>query len=171
MPGDSATNRIPAVDHTRSHALPAARERSATESVEHAGAGSSARADCEPTGGQRAGTGEQRERMQGCSQLHDSHWSSGCRSPAFHCCSASSCALPSAPPPPLATAMSAAPTQMKAILLKKPGGPANIEYGDAPKPTPKANELLVKIYGTAINRADTLQRCVCEFSAAPRTYA
>lgn len=47
---------------------------------------------------------------------------------------------------------------MKAILLKKPGGPDQMEYAEAPKPTPNANELLVKVYGTAINRADTLQR-------------
>src|SRR5258706_286096 len=47
---------------------------------------------------------------------------------------------------------------MKAILVKKPGGPEAMEYGDAPDPVPKSDELLVRVRATAINRADVLQR-------------
>jgi putative PIG3 family NAD(P)H quinone oxidoreductase len=47
---------------------------------------------------------------------------------------------------------------MKAILVKKPGPADVLEYGDAPDPVPKDGELLVRVHGTAVNRADILQR-------------
>ena len=47
---------------------------------------------------------------------------------------------------------------MKAILVPKPGPADVMQYGDAPDPTPKDGELLVRVHGTAINRADILQR-------------
>ena len=47
---------------------------------------------------------------------------------------------------------------MKAILLKEFGPPENMYVGDHPKPSPQANEVLVKVRATALNRADTLQR-------------
>jgi tumor protein p53-inducible protein 3 len=47
---------------------------------------------------------------------------------------------------------------MKAILVPKPGPADVMQYGDAPDPTPKDGELLVRVRGTAINRADILQR-------------
>src|ERR1051325_11297628 len=47
---------------------------------------------------------------------------------------------------------------MKAILVKNPGGPDAMQYGDAPDPTPQADELLVRVHATAVNRADVLQR-------------
>ncbi|HEX7043406.1 MAG TPA: NAD(P)H-quinone oxidoreductase [Burkholderiales bacterium] len=47
---------------------------------------------------------------------------------------------------------------MKAILVKQPGPAENMVYGDAPDPTPKADELLVRVRATAVNRADILQR-------------
>ncbi len=47
---------------------------------------------------------------------------------------------------------------MKAILVPKPGPADVLQYGDAPDPTPKDGELLVRVHGTAINRADILQR-------------
>lgn len=47
---------------------------------------------------------------------------------------------------------------MKAILVKTPGSADVLAYGDAPDPTPKADELLVRVRATAINRADILQR-------------
>ncbi|WP_114778323.1 NAD(P)H-quinone oxidoreductase [Botryobacter ruber] len=47
---------------------------------------------------------------------------------------------------------------MKAILVKAPGGPEQLHLGEYPKPEPQANELLVKVHATALNRADTLQR-------------
>ncbi|MFK8005576.1 MAG: NAD(P)H-quinone oxidoreductase [Saprospiraceae bacterium] len=47
---------------------------------------------------------------------------------------------------------------MKAILLKEFGGPEQLYLGEAKKPTPSSNEVLVKVKTTALNRADTLQR-------------
>ena len=47
---------------------------------------------------------------------------------------------------------------MKAILVNQPGGPEVMHLGNAPDPVPAANELLVRVRATAINRADTLQR-------------
>ena len=47
---------------------------------------------------------------------------------------------------------------MKAILLKEFGPPENMYLGEYSKPSPKPNEVLVKVKATALNRADTLQR-------------
>jgi putative PIG3 family NAD(P)H quinone oxidoreductase len=47
---------------------------------------------------------------------------------------------------------------MKAILMDEPGGPEVLYYGDAPDPQPGADELLVRVRATALNRADLLQR-------------
>ncbi|MFD1185436.1 NAD(P)H-quinone oxidoreductase [Pontibacter rugosus] len=47
---------------------------------------------------------------------------------------------------------------MKAILVKQPGGPEQLILGDYEQPSPLPDELLVKVYATALNRADTLQR-------------
>lgn len=47
---------------------------------------------------------------------------------------------------------------MKAILVRKPGPADVLEYGDAPDPVPGDGELLVRVHGTAVNRADILQR-------------
>lgn len=47
---------------------------------------------------------------------------------------------------------------MKAILVKQPGPADVLQYGDAPDPAPKDNELLVRVHATAVNRADVLQR-------------
>lgn len=47
---------------------------------------------------------------------------------------------------------------MKAILITQPGGPEVMQYGDAPDPQPGPGELLVRVRGTAVNRADLLQR-------------
>ncbi|MEM1122183.1 MAG: NAD(P)H-quinone oxidoreductase [Bacteroidota bacterium] len=47
---------------------------------------------------------------------------------------------------------------MKAVLLKRFGDPQNLYLGDWEKPSPKPNELLVKVHATALNRADTMQR-------------
>ncbi|NDK57328.1 NAD(P)H-quinone oxidoreductase [Pontibacter fetidus] len=47
---------------------------------------------------------------------------------------------------------------MKAILVKQPGGPEQLILGEYEQPLPSPNELLVKVYATALNRADTLQR-------------
>lgn len=47
---------------------------------------------------------------------------------------------------------------MRAILVKKPGGPEQLILGEYEKPLPKPYELLVRVHATALNRADTLQR-------------
>lgn len=47
---------------------------------------------------------------------------------------------------------------MKAILVKKPGGPEELVYSDAPDPALKDGEMLVRVRATAVNRADVLQR-------------
>lgn len=47
---------------------------------------------------------------------------------------------------------------MKAVLFDQPGGADVLYYGDAPDPIPTADELLVRVHATALNRADLLQR-------------
>lgn len=47
---------------------------------------------------------------------------------------------------------------MRAILIDEPGGTEQLYLGDAPKPSPGAGELLIRIHATALNRADLLQR-------------
>jgi putative PIG3 family NAD(P)H quinone oxidoreductase len=47
---------------------------------------------------------------------------------------------------------------MKAITLAGFGGPEVLTLGEAPKPEPKPEDLLVRVRASALNRADTLQR-------------
>lgn len=47
---------------------------------------------------------------------------------------------------------------MKAIVLQGVGGPDVLTLGEREKPVPRPEELLVKVYATAVNRADLLQR-------------
>lgn len=47
---------------------------------------------------------------------------------------------------------------MKAVLVEQPGGPEQMVIGDYPTPEPQADEILVKVKATAVNRADVLQR-------------
>lgn len=47
---------------------------------------------------------------------------------------------------------------MKAIVFDQPGEPDVLRYADAPDPQPGADELLVRVHATAVNRADLLQR-------------
>src|SRR5215207_4747001 len=47
---------------------------------------------------------------------------------------------------------------MKAILFDQPGEPDVLRYDDVPDPQPGADELLVRVHATAVNRADLLQR-------------
>ena len=47
---------------------------------------------------------------------------------------------------------------MKAILFDQPGDADVLRYDDAPDPQPGADELLVRVHATAVNRADLLQR-------------
>jgi putative PIG3 family NAD(P)H quinone oxidoreductase len=47
---------------------------------------------------------------------------------------------------------------MRAVVISKPGGPEVLEIRDVPQPSPGANEVLIRVHATAINRADLLQR-------------
>jgi NADPH2:quinone reductase len=47
---------------------------------------------------------------------------------------------------------------MKALRITRPGGPEVLEIADAPRPEPKADELLVRVRAAGVNRADLLQR-------------
>ena len=40
---------------------------------------------------------------------------------------------------------------MKAAYLETTGAPDVIRYGDVPTPTPKANEILIKVGAAAVN--------------------
>lgn len=47
---------------------------------------------------------------------------------------------------------------MKAVRVKEPGGPEQLDLGTYEKPVPGPKELLVQVHATALNRADLLQR-------------
>jgi putative PIG3 family NAD(P)H quinone oxidoreductase len=47
---------------------------------------------------------------------------------------------------------------MKAIVVRRPGGPEVLELAQVPSPIPAPNEVLVQVHATALNRADLLQR-------------
>jgi putative PIG3 family NAD(P)H quinone oxidoreductase len=47
---------------------------------------------------------------------------------------------------------------MRAVVITHFGGPEVLEIQDVPKPQPQSEEVLVKVRGTALNRADLLQR-------------
>ena len=47
---------------------------------------------------------------------------------------------------------------MKAVVITRFGGPEVLEIQDVPKPQPGPEEVLVQVRGTALNRADLLQR-------------
>jgi putative PIG3 family NAD(P)H quinone oxidoreductase len=47
---------------------------------------------------------------------------------------------------------------MRAVVITEPGGPEVLEVREVPDPTPRANEVLIDVAATAVNRADLLQR-------------
>src|SRR5215510_6183025 len=47
---------------------------------------------------------------------------------------------------------------MKAVVITRFGGPEVLEIQDVPDPQPGADEIVVRVRGTALNRADLLQR-------------
>lgn len=49
-------------------------------------------------------------------------------------------------------------TTMKAVVVDEPGGPEKLTLGRVPRPVPGDDELLVRVYATALNRADLMQR-------------
>lgn len=47
---------------------------------------------------------------------------------------------------------------MRAVVVSEPGGPEVLEVRDVPDPTPNADEVVIDVTATAVNRADLLQR-------------
>lgn len=47
---------------------------------------------------------------------------------------------------------------MKAVVIEEFGAPSVMSMGDIERPTPKANEVLIKVVATSINRPDLVQR-------------
>jgi len=47
---------------------------------------------------------------------------------------------------------------MKAVIVKKPGGPDQLEIANLPIPEPKQGELLVRVHAAAVNRTDIITR-------------
>ncbi len=47
---------------------------------------------------------------------------------------------------------------MRAVIASEPGGPEVLALADVPDPSPGAGEVVIDVVGTAVNRADTLQR-------------
>ena len=50
------------------------------------------------------------------------------------------------------------PSTMRAVEIKKPGGPEALVPAERALPTPKPNEILVKVAAAGVNRPDVLQR-------------
>jgi NADPH2:quinone reductase len=50
------------------------------------------------------------------------------------------------------------PTSMRAVEISKPGGPEVLRIAQRPLPSPKPNEILVKVAAAGVNRPDVLQR-------------
>ncbi|MGA1656290.1 MAG: alcohol dehydrogenase catalytic domain-containing protein, partial [Ilumatobacteraceae bacterium] len=50
------------------------------------------------------------------------------------------------------------PATMRAVVLTKFGEPDVLHIAEVPVPTPAADEILVRVHATALNRADLLQR-------------
>src|SRR5262249_38953614 len=48
--------------------------------------------------------------------------------------------------------------RMRAIVVKQPGGPEVLQLGEIPDPRPGEGELIVRVRGAGVNRADLLQR-------------
>ncbi len=47
---------------------------------------------------------------------------------------------------------------MRAVVVAEPGGPGQLQIVERPVPVPDAEELLVKVRATSVNRADIMQR-------------
>jgi putative PIG3 family NAD(P)H quinone oxidoreductase len=49
-------------------------------------------------------------------------------------------------------------TTMRAVVIGRPGGPEVLEVREVDRPAPGVGEVLVRVRGTALNRADLMQR-------------
>ena len=47
---------------------------------------------------------------------------------------------------------------MRAIVVKKPGGPEALQIAEVPDPQPREGDLIVRVRAAGVNRADLLQR-------------
>jgi len=47
---------------------------------------------------------------------------------------------------------------MRAIVVKQPGGPEVLQLQELPDPQPREGDLIVRVRGAGVNRADLLQR-------------
>jgi len=47
---------------------------------------------------------------------------------------------------------------MRGVVITRPGGPEVLDLRELARPSPSSNEILVRVRGTALNRADLLQR-------------
>src|SRR3954447_728445 len=47
---------------------------------------------------------------------------------------------------------------MRAVIVREPGGPEVLEWGEAPDPACGPGEVIVDVVATAVNRADLMQR-------------
>src|SRR5256885_1212081 len=48
--------------------------------------------------------------------------------------------------------------RMRAIVVKKPGGPEALQIAEVPDPQPREGDLIVRVRAAGVNRADLLQR-------------
>src|SRR5205823_14461150 len=47
---------------------------------------------------------------------------------------------------------------MRAIVVKRPGGPEVLKLAEVPDPQPREGDLIVRVRAAGVNRADVLQR-------------
>jgi NADPH:quinone reductase len=57
---------------------------------------------------------------------------------------------------------------MKAILLRRPGGPEALEYTDVPRPAPRDHEVLVQADTIGVSMPEVLVRRRCRRFPASR---
>ena len=61
-----------------------------------------------------------------------------------------------APPPLAATANILRTWKMRALVFKRYGRPDQVTFGDAPRPVPRPNEILVQVHAAGLNPIDNM---------------